>query len=493
MNKNNDKIEDMISAALNKMPDTTPQSEDIDECLDDETIEKLYDGTLPTEKHLSTLEHLDKCELCRDTLAFHAEKVSMQTTAQTLSKLSQMKKIIPELSKKMSLFEIRSLCRKISYICRQISDGSFETIDSAAEQILIKLQTRFPQFAVQVRGEDTEKTKQEQVSMDKLIQQSKKLCEQIDRQLDILSLTQTGSAKDWIGEPEIWIFSRLTEPMKQRATHIRDWCESKLETLAFSEQMRDLPLLGISHSKRVLGYGVKLLQSLENYFCDPLTYYAVYAGVYCYDIGMLISSQNKKLIEIYNDHGKLTYDLIMGNPKSNIASAWPAVGFSSQQEAKLIADICCGRQKNREGNFEKLQKTASIFIDSKTMPISLRAISAILKLANMLDLNINRLVQNNFTRDDSIDQKLVDEYLKHEITEQVNISETGSIHITLKKRYVYPEDIEIKLVKIKSELEKSFIEIHSELAQCAIPLPMPKFTLSESVFLDPHPYLTDIY
>ena len=98
---------------------------------------------------------------------------------------------------------------------------------------------------------------------------------------------------------------------------------------------------------------------------------------------------------------------------------------------------------------------------------------------------------NNFIKHDFIQQELLDEYIKHELIEQVNISDTGTIYIMARKRYIYPKDFEEKLKKIQKQLKQSFIEIQTELNQCGIPLPEPQFVWAESIFLESHPYLTN--
>lgn len=486
--KRQDDSKKIIRKRIEEADEPIEAFDDPDDCLSDQMIEQLYKGILSGEHHQSILEHLDKCLRCQDHLAYFAEFTSIQNASKAISKLSGLKRILPEIAKKLGRFDFKALCSKISEICQCAIEDSLEAVDAATEDILLTLQARAPEVFVRVRGQADEKNDSQPVTQEELEQASRYLQTEITQQFGIAVAGQEMAVK-WAGEPELWVFDHLTSAMKQRATHIRDWCEARLERMVQSRKTRNLPSLGIAHSKRALGYAVDMLKAFENYFCDPLACYSIYVGAYCYHLGILTVKDKEIPVAIYKEHGSQTMDFLLGNDAAFIPPSWRQIGFSGEQEARLIAEICAGGQINHEGDLLPLPQTKSVFLDGSTMNISQRALSSILKLAFLLDCNEERLPAKDSLKESLVPDQLLHEYLKNELIEQVSITEKGVINITARCRYIYPAEFGDVEAIVKKEMLEKIHEIRTTLNQCGMPLPQPQLESVKSLFLDKHPYL----
>lgn len=490
-NDENDSIEELIEKAFRDKEGIEESPEAFGECLSDESIHALHEGTLPEDQRQKVLEHLDKCQHCCNDLAFYYEIMSPQEEVDVLTKLKRLEALLPQLMTKLDTFDFMSLCRRISTVSKEIIEGGkLKLINFMINEILSIIETRFSSVVVQVRGAmDTVKDETE-FSHEQLIRAGKQIQDKINQQMNMANIYQQQGDNKWAENPELWIFERLTDSMKERATCIRDWCEERLELMNSRPEMRFLPSLAVGCSKQMLRCAVDILKACEGHFPDPLSFFIIYTGAYCYHLGMILSKNEEMCRQEYKSHGKYTWDFIMGNSNLSISSAWQVMGFSSQQEAMLIANICAGKQRSSKGNFTELAKAQSIFLDGLTMNISPVVLTQILRLANLLNCAPQRLPSKSYLQQVSIPEELVSEYLKHEFIHQVNIDENGMINIKMRQRFHYPEDYDNIQTIIRNDIEDEIKEIRVALSRCGITIPSPKIDLIESLFLEQHPYLT---
>jgi len=349
------------------------------------------------------------------------------------------------------------------------------------------LENRFPSMLVQVRGKDEDTNKGSGViSRDQMIKAGIRIQEQIKQLTNIMNTYQGDNR--CVGNPELWIFEHLTDPMKERATCIRDWCEERLELMSRRIEMRFVPALGVGSSKQILRYAVDILKACENELLEPLLYFVVYVGAYCYHLGMILSENEEMCWNNYSNHGRHTWQFIMGESSSSIVSAWQEMGFSSQLEAMLIANVCAGCQKNSEGEFEEVSNTQAIYLDGRTMHVSPVVLSKVLKLADIISCDPRRLPDYSCMQQYSVPEKLIYEYLKHEIIQKVNIDNRGMINIELRQCFRYPSSYRNIGTTITNDLENEIGQIVESLNHWGIKLPSPKINQVKSLFLDQHPY-----
>ena len=180
----------------------------------------------------------------------------------------------------------------------------------------------------------------------------------------------------------------------------------------------------------------------------------------------------------------------MGDRSAGTLPMWQVVGFSGEQEAMLIANVCAGKQKYSSGKVTELPKSQAIFVDGVTATISPLAISAILKLSSILDCSQKRLSSIKLQRQHSTPDELVRTCIKHEIVEQVKIDKDRTIHIKLRMRYRYPARYGDVGEVVREELKKDIRDAQEPLKACGIVMPAPQFYLSQSLFLEEHPHIS---
>lgn len=487
-----DELEKMLKQVLKMKTEAQLSQPPGQDCLSSEQLDALTSGVLPESQRFAAIKHLCECAYCRMDLQFHFDLMEVEEKRAVWAKLNKLKSLIPKLAGKLELLDFRDFGKKVYELSDKIlKDFPATDVGMFIDQILNAVEARFSDLAVQVRGKADQVEETKEIDAENLTKAAQNLQDDVKDKMALLAIEIERQHNLWAGAPELWLFGHLTEPMRQRATCIRDLCEKKLELISMQGPMRYFPLLGIGHSKRILHYAVDLIKAFEDYFCSPLAHYAVYVGAYCYDLGMLGNPGEKELYKIYKDHGEQTYGFIMGKSKLGIPPSWSLLGFSNQQEALIIAELCCNYQKTPKGDAIELPKTTSIFVDGETMTIPIRALGAILRLANILDCGEIRLPKEKFLKTGSSRLELLDEYLKHELVDNVNIDKTGTIQIKMRKRYIYPAGFDIKIHGVQKQLEEDIKKIQEVLKHCGMILPDPEFDIVESMFLEPHLYLSN--
>ena len=489
-------LEELIHEALTKQTQKKPEDRDESACLGKETIRRLYEGALTDDERLKALEHLNQCSFCIADLALYADVAKFEAKSLALAKLKQLQIVFSKLKGKLDAFDFTSLCTRLLEISKKIIGGlDREAIESAVEEVLARLEPELSQAAVQLRG----KTKAEveslkEPSKEEMLKLGRQLQETVKKELMISEIQQHKPL--WSGAPELWIFGYLTDSMKNRVVCIRDWCEEKLECINSLPDLQFLPSVGVGHSKRVLGCAIEMLKVFEQRICNPLTCFVIYAGAYCQHLGLLFLEEHQtrkaqEVLEAWKDHNGQTRDLIIGNTDLDIAAAWPAMGFLSEQEAMLVVNVCTGEQRISKKSATELPTSQSIFLEGQTMNVQPLAAFAILKLATILDCSQERLPRLLCLREPKKPEDLIYEYLKHEVVREVNIDKDGTVHIKMRVCYRYPARLGNVQELVCRKLQEQIRQCQELLQQSGISLPDPEFDCGEALFLEEHPYLGD--
>ncbi len=489
INSEENEIEKLIKQALMQEENTGKYSEVSAECLSNEDISALYEGTLSENKRQEALKHLDECSICRNDLAFYYETMNPDEINNILIKIEELESFLPSLMAKLDILDFRALCRRISKISQQLIGGvKLKSVTFMVNEIWDIIETSFPSIIVRVRGELYAEKNKSKFSNKQLSEAGEYIQNKISQHINKANIIQQQTNKI-IANPELWIFDHLTNSMKERATRIRDWCEERLEMMNSKPQMRCLPSVGVGCSKHMLQCLTNILKACENSINDSLSYFIVYIGTYCYHLGMDLCKTEEECYQNYKSHGKKTWDYIIGNPSLDICPAWKLMGFISEQEAMLVADICAGSSKKADGTFTELTKTQNIFLDGHSNNISPIILTQILSLADILNCNPQRLSSIFYLDDIIIHQDLINEFLKHEFIHEVNVDRNGEINITIRQHYYYPDKYNNIQIIIRDQLMNQIEMILEVLRQFGIIFPSPNIEITKSLFLEQHPYL----
>ncbi len=476
MENEENKIENLIAKALEKKAQIA-ESVEGDQCLTDEVIVGFYEDTLSQDQRSAALEHLDKCNNCKNDLAFYFEMMASQVKPSISSKLKALKSMLPGLAKKFDIFDFKALCDRIDKLIDQIKTGvSPAVLNNIVGEIMGKLQIVSP--VPVLRGQ--EDVESEELSYREISALSMQLKVAVEESLREKEIQINRELQPWAGLPELWIFDHLTVSMRQEAVCIRDWCEQQLEVLSCRQGY--LPLVGVGHSKRMLSYAVSLFKTFERHIDNPFSRFSIYACCYCYHLGMLLETDKSEYEKSYTDPGKQTHAFIMGDHKKSILPKWQSMGFSGQQEAMFVADICAGCQQQSQGYTTALPKIKTIFLNGCTMTVPMMAISQILRLADFLDCDCRRL--SNISNCFEMPKELTMECLKHELVNKVEIDDSGRISIAIKQRYEYPQKHNSIRSEIAEYMETKINEVRYSLSRCGIVMPSAQIEMMDSLFFE---------
>jgi hypothetical protein len=410
-----------------------------------------------------------------------------------IATLRELQRLGPTFCERLGRQDYQVLCQRLHHLSQRLHDNPKNpSIRCDMEDTLQRLDERIPGFVAHVRGSlNDEATLSVEPSSAGARQVALEIKESLLRELAGLRQQQEADASAWLGQPELFVFDRLPPKMRERATRIRDWCEDRLEFMHSRGQMRYWTAHGIGHSKRVLRHGIDLLRAFDDHFIDPLSYFVIYTSAYCHDLGLMFWANEDPECEetfarVRKTHGRRMWELIMGNEHDGTMPAWRAMGFSSEREAMLVANVCAVHPKAAEDDLKRLPFSQDLFVDGATVGICTYALAATLRLADALDCHEKRLPPDAYMKHRDVPVRSIHEYLKHELVEEVQVAEDAIIHIAMRVRYSYPDTSTASTVR--DELSQEISDLHSLLSRCRISLPEPRFNCVEALFLEDHPF-----
>ena len=410
--------------------------------------------------------------------------------------LRALSKLLPKIVQQLDSNDYKALCKRLMDISNDISSNKTGDAELKLDKTIKRLEVKMPGLISHVRGVMSDSYETDTVtSFDKAKQVSNEIYDKTRLQLAKIQNQQEEKETAWFGLPEMYVFDLLSSDMRKSAIKIRDWCEDKLEFIHSRGAFRYFTAHGIGHSKRVLRYGIDLLNAFPQCFKDPFAYFAIYAGAYCHDIGMIYREgedpECEKTVElIRKTHGRRAWEMILGNREQGFVPQWPSMGFASEREAMVVANICAVHQKSSEQTLHQLPKSQPLFFGGNTININPFMLAIILRLADALDCNERRLPPTAYMKHREIPEYSIINYVKHEIIEDVFVGKEADVHIAMRFRYIYPQG-DILKDAVFNEISSEFSSVSALLKQCNLTLPSPQFNAVEALFLEKHPYLID--
>ncbi|MEW6618959.1 MAG: HEAT repeat domain-containing protein [bacterium] len=170
------------------------------------------------------------------------------------------------------------------------------------------------------------------------------------------------------------------------------------------------PLHPRPEGRGITGCGVKDKNLLNEY-----EYFLLKAASYLHDIGLVPENgedyKNKETAQkARKEHNRRSYEKIM--------KEWREIGLSDESMANQIAIIC--RAHPKKESLDELQDAQYTFAGN-SYKVRLQLLAAILRLADALDADKDRIPPEYIRKNKKISKKDVEEYYKHEIVKDIKI------------------------------------------------------------------------
>jgi hypothetical protein len=251
--------------------------------------------------------------------------------------------------------------------------------------------------------------------------------------------------------PEI-LENIYNEKLRESAEKVREYCQRLLDAFYASDDhyFRFFTNHASFHSGMILKRLKELL--LDTEMRNGYEYYLLYAAAYAHDIGMLPQKTNGE----YEDYTK--QEVVEKARKEHsmrsaehIRKNWREMGLIEKTHSVHLAEICKAHSSNVD--ITKIPERAESVIDGEKVEIRWRFLAALIRLADALDADYNRIPPEFITKVAKLSEKTVEEYLKHESVQKVTVSHKDrKIYIDL----LLPDEGVMR--EIKKELKKHLIE-----------------------------------
>ena len=220
--------------------------------------------------------------------------------------------------------------------------------------------------------------------------------------------------------PEILENLRI-ETLKKSAESVQMYCQKLLRYIPASDDIYfhfftdHTP----SHSQTILKILKELIFDLN--LKNDYEYYLLYTAAYAHDIGMLPQKTNGE----YEDYTKQEV-VEKARKEHSVRSAehikrnWREMGILERTHSVHLAEIC--KAHSSKVDINKIPERAECAIDSSKVEIRWRFLAALIRLADALDADYNRIPPEFITKDAKLSEKTVREYLKHESVQKVTVS-----------------------------------------------------------------------
>jgi hypothetical protein len=181
-------------------------------------------------------------------------------------------------------------------------------------------------------------------------------------------------------------------------------------------------------------------------------YYLLYTAAYAHDIGMLPQKTNGE----YEDYTK--QEIVEEARKvhsvrsaEHIEKNWREMGVLEKTHSVHLAEIC--KAHSSKVDINKIPERAGSVIDGEKVEIRWRFLAALIRLADALDADHNRIPPEFITKDAKLSEKTVEEYRKHESVQKVTVSHKDErIYVDL----LLPDQGGMR--EIKEKLKKHLVE-----------------------------------
>jgi hypothetical protein len=209
--------------------------------------------------------------------------------------------------------------------------------------------------------------------------------------------------------------------LKKSAKNVQSYCENLLKYIHASDDIyfRFFTDHTPSHSQTILKILKELLFDVN--LKNDYEYYLLYTAAYAHDIGMLPQKTNGE----YDDYTKQEV-VEKARKEHSIRSAehikrnWREMGILEKTHSVHLAEICKAHSSKVDINI--IPERAECVIDGEKVEIRWKFLAALLRLADALDADHNRIPPEFITKDAKLSEKTVREYLKHESVQKVTVS-----------------------------------------------------------------------
>ncbi len=402
---------------------------------------------------------------------------------------------LPQFASRFSSIDLISLRKRLlalrdEMLREVLPEGLVGRLDAT----LATLQNRFPELAVAQRGEEVA-VADTSFGLDDIERLSDDISQRIG-DLDDLSTPQKGQGPGaWQGDPERQIFGALQQDMMERACRIRDWCEDFLEAKAAGSLLWNTPAHGIGHAKRVLMRAASLMQITPDFSAAPINPYLLYTSVFCREIGFALDDKGSSpsggtMERVLTGHADKVSRILLGSPHERLAGCWRVMGFSSEQEAAIVARISGDADRRGDEYSVSLPASQAIFVDGKSTVCLPSAVAAILNLASVLCVPHSETdTLYEWCEEDHAGRNM-EILLLQEMLYGVKITSAGDICIGLRPMFIYPPYLDAPGI-VKGSIRKVFAAAREPLKDCGLTLTEPVFEVEQPLFLEEHPYLKE--
>lgn len=253
----------------------------------------------------------------------------------------------------------------------------------------------------------------------------------------------------------------------KRYYNIKQFCEYQLTYMHSNQFFRFFTNHGIPHSNNVFNLINQLLDNWEfkkgEKRLNKYEYFLLAVCSLCHDLGML-----KQKDENFDD-----LDVVEQVRKEHarriiqyLNNTYLKMGLSDDIEKSIISKICLYHSSKE--NIENIEVTQDMLFERKHIVIRLKLLAALLRLADALDADTNRLPREEDRDNPLISDTTKREYKKHELFQNVVINpEDESIFIQLLIKKGNEEDSEIS-DEIKDKLNEEFNSVKDILLDYGI-------------------------
>ncbi len=242
------------------------------------------------------------------------------------------------------------------------------------------------------------------------------------------------------------------ENLKKSAENVQRYCQKLLDAFYASDDIyfRFFTNHASLHSQTILKILKELLLDLN--LKNDYEYYLLYTAAYAHDIGMLPQKTNGE----YDDYTKQEV-VEKARKEHSIRSAehieknWREMGILEKTHSVHLAEIC--KAHSSKVDINNIPERAECVIDGEKVEILWKFLAALIRLADALDADHNRIPPEFIIKDVKLSEKTVKEYLKHECVQKVTVSH--------RDRKIYVElllsDQEV-MREVKKELKRHLVE-----------------------------------
>ena len=264
------------------------------------------------------------------------------------------------------------------------------------------------------------------------------------------------------------LLKEIADPeLESRVAKIEEYCERKLTDIHRQGLFQFYNDHGPGHSKAVLRILHDLLEDLSlkrgNDMLNGYECFTLYAAAWCHDLGML-----KREEENFTDWGfcEQVRETHPVRTAVYLYDNWREMGILNEVEAVLLGNIC--KVHGSSGNVNLFPPKQDIFLAGKKHTIRPSFLAALLKLADALDANENRLPSKSYMINPEIPAKSREEYLKQEVVKEVSVNHKDKkIYVQMVVKEEYPANVtdevekklEDELKSVKEVLNKSGIDL----------------------------------